>query len=264
MKKICIKCNTENEQDFRFCKRCGAVLPIVEEKTDITAEVVSPGREQAVFEETLIDGIRPELISAYVGKNSNRILDSFYNMSIYKKRTSFCLPVLILGLFLGFFGISAWFFYRKMHKIGLLFLIIPLFLSALDIVANFEGIKTFLSEYSALLSPYAMVDAETLFSEASALINNFIENYNLVLGEIRTVVEFTVAPCIASIFALYFYKKDVVKKVNKISLENDSDLNLSFKLSLSGGTSVIRALIPLFVVITASMLLTVLSFVLFM
>ena len=256
-KKICVQCNTENEADFRFCKRCGAVLPIVEEKANINAEVVFENNTSASFDGDTIDGVSAEHLRAYVGKNNRRIMDSFYNMSIYNKKTSFCAPVLILGLLSGFLGMSIWFFYRKMNKIGFLLLSIPFIFSLIDVALNFDAFASFLKGYSQIFSLY-MLDSDALRQQITLLYSDFAKNFNSFLPDIRNLVESIVAPVVMSVFALYFYKNDAVKKVKKICLENAGDSNLSLKLFLSGGTSAIRTAIPFAVTFVLTLILVVL------
>ncbi len=240
--KICFQCKEKNDPSFSYCKRCGAPLPVVEEKTDLSAEVVSENNTSH-FEEDTIDGVNAEHVRAFVGKNNTRIMDSFYNMSIYNKKTSFCAPVLILGLLMGFFGMSIWFFYRKMNKIGFLLLSIPLIFSCVDVALNFEVIKNFLKGYTEIFSLY-MLDTEALNNQLTNLYADFAQNFVSFLPDVRNIIESIAAPIFMSVFALYFYKRHAVKKVKEICAYNKEDSNLSLKLFLSGGTSAIRTAIP--------------------
>ena len=246
-KKICLRCKTENEQNFRFCKRCGEELPVVDKKFDFNAEVVFEGEQNAPFLEETIDGANRELVRSYVGKNHTRIMASFDSMSRFGKKTSFCAPVLILGLLSGFFGMAVWFFYRKMNKIGFLLLSITLVFSFIDIALNFEVIKEYMKNYMSVVSSYA-ADAEALGEQIDALYKEFSTRFVTFIPEIRNIIEAWVAPVGLSIFALYFYKNKAVKSVKSICEQNNGDPNLSFKIFLSGGTSVLRALIPFAVV----------------
>lgn len=242
-KKICFQCKTENDEGFRYCKRCGAVLPIVDERTDLDAEVVSENAQNTRFEEASIDGVSEEHLKAYIGKNHPRILDSFYNMCLYNKKTSFCVPVLILGLFFGFFGMSCWFFYRKMNKIGFLLLSIPLIFSLVDIALNFEVLVAFLRNYSTLFSSY-VADAEAFSAELNSIVNELRLGFKSFIPDIRSLVECVVAPIVMSVFSLYLYKNKAVSSIKAICLANENDSNLQLRLFLSGGTSAVRVLIP--------------------
>lgn len=243
MKKICLNCKTENEQGFQFCKRCGAALPVVEQKANLDAEFVSEGRDNANFEETSIDGVSQEHLRSYIGKNHNRILDSFYNMSIYNKKTSFCFPVLILGLLFGFVGMSIWFFYRKMNKIGFLLLSVPIIFSLIDIAINLPNFATFLEDYSRLFSSF-IADADAFGTQLDLVTDRFTQSFTSFIPEIRNLIEYLVAPVFMSVFALHFYKNKALKSVKEILASCPNDSNLSLRLFLSGGTSATRCLIP--------------------
>lgn len=255
--KICFQCKTENDPSFSYCKRCGAPLPVVEEKTDLSAEVVAESNRSSHFEEDTIDGVSAEHIRSFIGKNNPRIMDSFYNMSIYNKKTSFCAPVLILGILFGFFGMSIWFFYRKMNKIGLILLSIPFIFAFIDVALNFEVISNFLKGYTEIFSLY-MLDAETLSNQMTLLYTDFAKNFNSFLPDLRNILEGLAAPIFMSVFALYFYKNHAVKNVKEICFKNADDSNLSLKLFLSGGTSAVRTIIPFAVSFGLTFLLVIL------
>lgn len=257
MKKICVQCKTENDADFRYCKRCGAVLPIVDERGDLDAEVVSESHRNTRFGETSIDGVSEEHLKAYIGKNHSRILDSFYNMSVYNKKTSFCLPVLLLGVFLGFFGMSIWFFYRKMNKIGFLLLSIPLIFSAIDVAINFDALTEFLRDYSALFSSY-IADAEAFSFELNSVVNEFSQSFKTFMPDLRNLVEYVAVPIVLSVFSLYIYKNKAISSIKEICLTVENDSNLQLRLFLAGGTSAVRVLIPFAVSAAFTVALTVL------
>lgn len=259
-KKICVRCKTENDENFRFCKRCGEELPVVDKKSDFNAEVVFEGEQSAPSFEETIDGANRELVRSYVGKNHTRIMASFDNMSRFGKKTSFCAPVLILGLLSGFFGMAIWFFYRKMTKIGVLLLSVTLLFSFIDIALNFELISEYIKTYTSVVSSYA-ADTAALNEQLTLLYEEFSTKFVAFIPEIRSLVESWVAPVGVSVFALYFYKNHAVKKVKSICEENKGDPNLSFKVFLSGGTSVLRMLIPFAAVFAFFFVIMLLSMV---
>lgn len=69
--------------------------------------------------ETPIDGVPAGQVAAFVGKKAPYYLPKFLTMESTGSKVSFNGAVLALGLLLGFVGISFWFLYRKMYKIGL-------------------------------------------------------------------------------------------------------------------------------------------------
>jgi hypothetical protein len=105
---ICPNCKTENHFDFSFCKSCGRPL-----KGAFYSAPATP---------TEINGVPVEEVKDYIGKNSDKFLSKFWNFSGGGK-FSWNWPVLLFGLL----GVPfVWFFYRKMPKLGALFLAISL------------------------------------------------------------------------------------------------------------------------------------------
>lgn len=243
-KKICVRCKTENESSFRYCKGCGAQLPIVEERFPFDAEVVLKNPDGFNTSRPTIDGVDEELLKVYIGKNHPRILNSFYNMSLFNQKSSFCLPVLVLGLLFGFFGISCWFFYRKINKLGFLFLALSLIAPIADFILNFDSFSTYIKELTNLFSSSYMADPEALNLELERILLDFSSSQKVFMPRIYSLIEGLVAPIVMSIFALFFYKNKAIKDIKNISNHYPQDSNLLFRLFLAGGTSGTRVLIP--------------------
>ena len=247
-KKICVTCKAENEASFKYCRSCGAVLQTVDDATS---------KDEAVFEATsgfnssaaTIDGISEEHLRVYIGKNHHRILNSFFNMSLFKKKTSFCLPVLILGFLFGFLGISFWFFYRKMNKIGFLFLGLSLLFPFVNFVLNFDTFSTLSKELSALFSSAYMMEQKAFSLEFERILNDFTNTTQVFMPQILNLAEYFIMPIVMSVFALFFYKNKALNDINRLSSLYSQDANFTFRLFLAGGTSGARVLIPILIML---------------
>lgn len=163
MKKFCPECKTENEEQFNFCKNCGTALDFKKEKLsgdfntpeqfDPTAQKSSP-MGNGMPEE--IDGVEKREMLAFLGKDSNKIYDKFLKMEYSGSKVSWCWPVFLLTAFLGFFGTAIWFFYRKMFKPAIAFVIAGTLVlgvqTALNFDNNIEAAKGLVSSIESIFS----------------------------------------------------------------------------------------------------------------
>ena len=123
--KICLSCATENPSHFEYCKHCGAPLPIVDKIIkEEPVEIEHPPFGEVSYNE----------YCAFIGNNSCSILRDFRTLDA--SRFVLSLPVLLLGIFFGFYGMSAWFFYRKLKKAGFILLFTGLLLTFTDAFFN--------------------------------------------------------------------------------------------------------------------------------
>lgn len=253
-KKICLHCKTENDASFSYCRRCGSVLPVVEQKAPFNAEVVSENPSPQATARPNIDGVDEEVLKVYIGKNHTSILNRFYNMSLFNQKTSFCLPVLLLGLLFGFFGISCWFFYRKMNRIGFIFLALSLVYPLIDFIVNFGVTSSFIGEFTNLLSSSYVADEKLLSLELERIFTDYANNQRSFMPEIYSLIKGFAAPIVMSIFSLYLYKNKAIKDINRLYSTFPQDGNFMFRVFLAGGTSGSRILIPIAVFIGFSAL----------
>ena len=130
-KKICSECGTENENDYIYCKNCGALLtaaPKPETVPESTAQETVPKTEHSSFRPAPApeaaapafkpvppvyntengntgytqsgapapDGIPQEEIALFIGKKSVVIKPKFIKMEITNSKTSWCWPAALL------------------------------------------------------------------------------------------------------------------------------------------------------------------------
>ena len=248
-KKICLKCSTENEGNYVFCKYCGAMLPVVDRQNNYPPEDETIRKEVA---EPEIEGVSLGDMNRYVGKRPHKFIPKFLRMQASGQNTSFCAPVFILGLFFGFFGTSVWFFWRKMSKLGWLFVGLGLFLAGLDIAVNYGVYNAYIDGFFGLFgdilrNPQKYADPSTVNDAANSLILAFEEGFNPVVSLISRYVGNLSVPSVASLFAIYLYKKKAVSDIKKIKGSTE-DIALEQQLIASkGGCSGLLILIPIFI-----------------
>ena len=215
-KKVCSVCGTENEEEYRFCKNCGA-------KLNTSTPEYSPTNGYAPYERNYgnpysapnyserlktIDGVETEKLSAYVGKEKrDYYMPRFIGMSVTGKKTTFNWAVAILACFVGMPFMAAWFFYRKMPKIGVFLCAVSLIFTAFSTLITFDGkcaeIKTLLEAIAA--DEYSYLQTDATFSE-------------LLLEYLKLGISVAVIALVSS-YANYFYMKHSVSRIKLL----DSD-----------------------------------------
>ena len=258
-KKICLKCSTENEGNYTFCKHCGAMLPVVDRRYNYPHTEEEPeGNSQTGQPD--INGVSINDMSLYVGKRAYKFVPKFIRMQVSGESASFCAPVFLFGLFFGFFGTSIWFFWRKMPKIGSILLLIGLLLSAADTFLNYSAYSAYMDGllglfYDILHNPLKYSDMSAVNGATEAVILEFTEAYNPIFSLINRYVGNLAVPSVMSIFALSLYKDKAVSDIKAIRQSEVSPAeNL---ISQKGGCSGLLVLIPIFAEVLTSVLLTV-------
>lgn len=251
-KKICLKCSTENEGNFVFCKYCGAMLPVVDKRFNYphTEDVEEDSAEPEVF------GIPLSDMTAYIGKRPHKFIPKFIRMEATNQKISTCIPVLLLGLLFGFFGMALWFFWRKMSKIGSVFVLLGLVMSFANIAVNFSVYSAYIDGLST-----AILSSSDTGLTAEALVEAFEAGYNPIISLISQYVEYLIVPAIASLFALHFYKNKACADIKYIKENPTENLSEDARIALKGGCSGALLLIPIFAGIFPTLIMCVICLV---
>ncbi len=260
--KVCVRCQTENSSDYKYCKFCGAELPCVDRKPlwESAEEYPQDTRSADI---PVSDDISIYEMNIFVGKNNYRIVPEFIKMQQNNKKAVWCWPVFLLGMFFGFFGMAAWFFYRKMNKIGLILLTAAVLLQAADTAVNFRAMtELYRDSFSAL---YSYADAfaadpngaaEWLSGYINELAYVYSANAITFFSFINQNIGGFVLPIIMGLFALYFYKEHSIRKITEIKRTHGGTSPYIMFLGNKGGTSTARAVGAL---VIASLLITLIA-----
>ncbi len=236
-KKICSECGVANENDYTYCKNCGAPLVKSGPKPEFIGDAAQNKADAGSFDTNAntggytppygtpnygeanywpyntytsyaIDGVPAEDVAFFVGKKSADVMPKFMKMEITHSKVSWCWPAAILGFIFGPLGAAIWFFYRKMYKIALILLAAGTVLSfttaaltynvgTQDMKGIFESISE--GDADALLEAFRSIEAgETALTLLASGIN---ELANL-------------AVCIlCGLFGFYAYKNHCVRSI---------------------------------------------------
>lgn len=229
--KICGECGQPNEENYEYCKNCGAPLktePPV--KSELAENGAYTGNAYASADGAglnSIDGIPVDEVALFIGKKAPRIIKSFNNMQLTGSKVSWCWPVAVLGFLAGPLGAALWFFYRKMYKHAAL-------LSAIGFVLSF-GINLLRGDpvdYSAIL--------ERSFREGVLSLGEIVNTAESWRANLAEIIEYAVSIATAAIlgaFSLSMYKNFVVQKIKEYRAKSADPRYYKMGLSVVGGTS---------------------------
>lgn len=255
MNVFCVNCGTENKEEYNFCKSCGAKLLKLDDEPIIPVVNVASQEDENIF------GISRQQLKLYIGKNSEKISSRFEGMEKADSKVSFCAPAAVLGLFFGFFGLSFWFFYRKMNKQGWISALIGTLFYIAVCIFTYPYIENL---FELLLGVFnqGFIDGENsqLFvGSVAAKISNlsFGVNYAAIFSDI----EKTSAAIIGGLYGLCFYKNHIVKSITEINETCDDAEKINLCIKESGGTSagrvILAALLKVGISIVVSIILTI-------
>ncbi len=253
MSVFCVKCGTENKQEYTFCKNCGAVLPDLQE--DYTPPVIIKPKEDATDEEKIF-GIAKKHLKKFVGKNHEKILSRFSGLELANSNVSWCWSAAVLGFFFGFFGISFWFFYRKMYKSAFISVLIGTVFYIVQAFFAYQQIEMILPQLAELFKP-AVFESGNYELIISSIENSLSVNYGGVnFSNIIADTEKFLGVIFGGLFGLTLYKNHVIRKVADILEEYaDADwlfIHLKRKGGVSGGMAFLGVIIMIIITLAVS------------
>ncbi len=224
--KICTECSTVNENDYKYCKNCGAALPFEQEERN------EPVNQNIYYPNDTIEGISADNMSCFVGKNSDKIIPQFARMELTQKKTSWCWPVFILTFLFGICGAAFWFLYRRMYKLGVVLLIVSLLFTVGTTAFAIDKMEGFIRDYFDVLENYTATaddvqlqeDIIELFASEEMVAVSTLSNF---LNTVRVGLS-----VLGGLFALHIYKRFAANKIK--SFERPLT---DVELCLAGGTS---------------------------
>lgn len=233
--KFCSRCKTENSDDYKFCKQCGMPLD-----NQYSAGYHNPNGYQytgPIVDD--FDGIPADETTAFVGKNSHKILPKFTKMQITNSKISWCWPAAILGFFFGFFGLAIWLLYRKMRKHALICAAIGTVLCIIQTVitygSNVELLEAFRHTISQSINNPANI--EGIINQFENFFNQYKSLPMVNISSFIAELEAYIAAILGGIFGLHYYKTFALDKIIRYKANANLGEHYMYGLGLLGGTS---------------------------
>lgn len=227
-KTICHECGTENEQEYLFCKNCGADLKKSEEYDNFNG---NDHTDNNIIVDS-IDGIPMEQIGLYVGKKWGYYCKKFSKMQITMSKTSWNWPAAVLGLVFGPFGSALWCFYRKMYKVAFILVAIGVLFAGITSALTYDGVTAALEgiiNASKLTSLEQTLEAIENIASAGSAGATAAEYINEFVSAVTAIV--------MGMFANWFYRSSCVDRIKKYQQSGLDQRYYKLGLSAVGGTS---------------------------
>ncbi len=227
--RYCEECGTLNSAEFKYCKNCGTPLQDAEHN-DVGSDFERAQSDGSVA------GVSSQDMIYFVGKNGEKVVGKWNEMSFMRRRFSWCWPAFLWSFFFGLAGAGFWFLYRRMYKLGALVLSAAFLLSSAGILVNSKAITGLAIDTVDCIKQSTdyqtgYIDEEELSIRLDMLMEGEDAKQLEVYSETVEFINITVA-VLAGLFALAMYKRFAVHKIRSYSRELTP-----LELSLAGGTS---------------------------
>ncbi|MBQ2842078.1 MAG: DUF2628 domain-containing protein [Clostridia bacterium] len=243
--KICAFCGKENDDDARHCKNCGA--PLGKDSSFFNENPYLAGT--GINSEDLIGGMKSGDIALYTQSNSKKYLPKFKRFAKGKK---------LSFNFAAFFFAPYWFFFRKLYKAGIFFMV--LFATASLMLSGFSNeLAVNSNEYAEIIYNFDIENATeeeiaAFEKEAEKAGMEFFEKSKKPLLIISGVTLLLNLICALTADRLYYKKlKDDMKlldesfkepNMRKMMISRRGGISpLAFAVSIMGYNSLVRFLI---------------------
>ena len=233
----CIRCGSENPPEGLFCNKCGMPLhdnanasrPFNNMGAGFGGQTQGgafPFGNQMVFDkESEIDGIKIDDYVKYTGKNSMGLISSFIKFGKFGGKIAINIGALVFPEF--------YFFYRKMYKLGVLFMTLTLLFSIPSMI---------------VLGQSGMMNMTLLNTNFDVQSNSFTTLYSLssyMMMGIRFLCGF---------FGTYWYFLTAKSDIRKIRSTVTDDYEAGVQIVAKGGTSMTAVIVAVTVYCVVTLL----------
>lgn len=225
---FCPNCGKENPASEPVCLNCGARLYNNAQFGFSQQPVMLPNMQNQQFSTNVVQispddtigGNKVSDTAEYVQMNAHRYIPKFYKMEKTGSKLSFNWAAFLFSPY--------WFFFRKMHIIGFVIMLLSLFVTG--VCTTDRVVEASQNYYTAIEQYYAgEISNEQLAAVSSEIIR---------LPEIVIETVFSLAVKIFSgVFGNYFYKKKAEKDIAEIKTKADTPETYRFMLFKQGGIS---------------------------
>ena len=174
------------------------------------------------------DGVSAEDMFNYTGKKP-KLYAKLKKQQMAPMIRLFCLPLFLLGLFFGFFGMACWYIYHKLYKQAVLFFGLTLFFYIVNIVGAYSIIDTM-----ATALPNLFASSELTDQQAAMFMQTILKGFPIllnVLSYIGNLAQFVLA-IVMPFYAYNTYRLTAIERIKKARL-----LPYGVDISSVGGTA---------------------------
>ncbi|MBQ2774818.1 MAG: DUF2628 domain-containing protein [Clostridia bacterium] len=228
--QCCVACGGENSKNALTCIHCGAPLLGGSQAQNPfgpffnVASATNPFLYGVALDpDSEIEGAKVKDIACYVQTASSRYIPKFKDLSEKKKKVSFNWAALFFGPY--------WFFYRKMWKVGLIFVGI-----LLAVELAFTGIA---QDFQDLYYSYLEMDPKVVASEQ--IVSAFDEVVDAMLKVLPMFAIQGVLGIVAGFLADPIYKRHVIKDVKNLRQQFSENRAYEAASLKRGGTAIFIA-----------------------
>ncbi len=268
--KICPVCGAKNKSAYRYCNECGAAFAVSNQSyTPFVGNYPTNAASTATIApdlNTSIDGVAATDLFDYTGKKPE-LYNKMLRNRLYPSNRAFCVPLLILGLLLGFFGMACWYIYHKMYKPAVLFLCFTAIFLLSYLISYYDVMQSIAVWYGDIFKQAqsgmllnGMTEAEFL----SSIYSSLFESLNQPSGPIATIAGLitnatTVAQIVLAIVLPFHaynqYLNTALKRIRTAYKKSDSP-----NITKLGGTN--KGMLALIIVLYAIAIIIVFSILL--
>lgn len=212
-----------------------AVNDNIPPKDNAQSENTEPSPEQNETPEKepimshFFDGVSAEDMFNYTGKKP-KLYANLQKQQMAPMNKLFCLPLFIIGILFGFFGIACWYIYHKLYKQAALFFGLSLFFYVIDIV----GVYSVIDSITALIPQLLASSSEPTEQEAIMMMQSILKGFPFVLTAISNIggiAKFVLA-IVMPFYAYNTYRLTAIDRIKKART-----LPYNVDISSVGGTS---------------------------
>lgn len=190
-----------------------------------------------------IDGVMTNTVGNFIGTNAMSYISKFKKMQSGKK---------LSFNFAAFFLSPYWFFYRKLHKVGIIFMTAFLAFSILAVPSAMEAMEFFESVTEIISSSSSEILTDAQIAQLTELMDGMysVMAPTFIFALINIVLHF-----VAGFIANPLYKKYVIENAGKAEKLPNKKLAMAYIVK-TGGASILVALGAYFAEQLISMLIS--------
>lgn len=265
-KKTCPECGIENEEQYLYCKNCGASLTPKSEpetppqNTNQSANYssnYSASQNNFYSDDSYIDGIPEIEYQLYIGQKHNKFIPKFKAMEFTGSKYSWCWAPAILGFLGGPLWAAIWFFYRKIYKPAWILVAIG---TVLSIITGLLTMNTTDAYYNAFMDSISSGDLNLFFN---TVMNSSETLPFMISNTISDVSSFGTA-LFAGLYSHVIYKNQIKKKIIEYKTMHSDPQHYRLGLTYIGGTSGGMLTVGILLIIGSDTLVSIITKVLSM